>query len=181
MLVVYGASIGRGGATLIKLALAGAATTAPMQSVTNAVLLTSPRTLDEMRFWHVGLLVGRDMEIFLQVAPFLLMGIVVALATGRLLDGLSMGEDVARSLGKDVGRSRIIAGLAGDGAATATAGPITFVGRAAPSSRHHRPQLLLELALFDGDCAHPAARRRCGGPSRPLSSTSATRSRCWIC
>ena len=136
MLVVYAvASLGREGATPIKLALAGAATTAAMQSVTSAILLTSPRTLDEIRFWQVGSLAGRDMEIFVQVAPFLAIGIVLALATGRMLDGLSMGEDVARALGQNVGRSRAIAGLAAvilAGAATAAAGPIAFVGLTVP-------------------------------------------------
>ena len=136
MLVVYAvASLGREGATPIKLALAGAAMTAAMQSVTNAILLTSPRTLDEIRFWQVGSLVGRDMDIFIQVAPFLAIGVVLALATGRLLDGLSMGEDVARSLGQHVGRSRAIAGLAAvilAGSATAAAGPVTFVGLTVP-------------------------------------------------
>ena len=136
MLVVYAvASLGREGATPVKLALAGAAMTAAMQSVTSAILLTSPRTLDEIRFWQVGSLVGRDMDIFIQVAPFLAIGMVLALATGRMLDGLSMGEDVARALGQNVGRSRAIAGLAAvilSGAATAAAGPIAFVGLTVP-------------------------------------------------
>jgi iron complex transport system permease protein len=136
MLVVYAvASLGREGATPIKLALAGAAMTAAMQSVTSAILLTSPRTLDEIRFWQVGSLAGRDIEIFVQVAPFLAIGIVLALASGRLLDGLSMGEDVASALGQNVGRSRAIAGLAAvilAGAATAAAGPIAFVGLTVP-------------------------------------------------
>jgi iron complex transport system permease protein len=136
MLVVYAvASLGREGATPIKLALAGAAMTAAMQSVTSAILLTSPRTLDEIRFWQVGSLAGRDTEIFVQVGPFLAIGIVLALTCGRLLDGLSMGEDVARALGQNVGRSRAIAGLAAvilAGAATAAAGPIAFVGLTVP-------------------------------------------------
>ena len=136
MLVVYSvASLGREGATPIKLALAGAAMTAALQSVVSAILLTSPRTLDEVRFWQVGSLAGRGMDIVVQVAPFLAVGIVLALATGRMLDGLSMGEDVARSLGQNVGRSRAIAGLAAvilAGASTAAAGPIAFVGLTVP-------------------------------------------------
>jgi iron complex transport system permease protein len=136
MLVVYTvASLGREGATPIKLALAGAAMTAAMQSVTSAILLTSPRTLDEIRFWQVGSLVGRDMSIVVQVAPFLAVGILMALFSARMLDGLSMGEDVARSLGQNVGRSRAIAGLAAvilAGASTAAAGPIAFVGLTVP-------------------------------------------------
>ena len=136
MLVVYSvASLGREGATPIKLALAGAAMTAALQSIVSAILLTSPRTLDQVRFWQVGSLAGRGMDIVVQVAPFLAVGIILALLTGRLLDGLSMGEDVARSLGQNVGRSRAIAGLAAvilAGASTAAAGPIAFVGLTVP-------------------------------------------------
>ena len=136
MLVVYSvASLGREGATPIKLALAGAAMTAALQSIVSAVLLTSPRTLDQVRFWQVGSLAGRGMDIVVQVAPFLAVGIILALLTGRLLDGLSMGEDVARSLGQNVGRSRAMAGLAAVilvGASTAAVGPIAFVGLTVP-------------------------------------------------
>lgn len=136
MLIVYAvASLGREGATPIKLALAGSAMTAALQSVVSAILLTSPRTLDEVRFWQVGSLAGRGMDILVQVAPFLAIGMVLALLSGRLLDGLSMGEDVARSLGQNVGRSRAIAGLAAvilAGASTAAAGPIAFVGLTVP-------------------------------------------------
>ena len=136
MLVVYSvAALGREGATPIKLALAGAAMTAAMQSVTSAILLTSPRTLDEIRFWQVGSLVGRDIDVALQVAPFLAAGILMALMSGRMLDGLSMGEDVARALGQNVGRSRAVAGISAvilAGGATAAAGPIAFIGLTVP-------------------------------------------------
>ncbi|WP_449396164.1 FecCD family ABC transporter permease [Devosia riboflavina] len=136
MLVVYAvASLGREGATPIKLALAGAAMTAVMQAIISAVLLTSPRTLDEVRFWQVGSLAGRSMDIALQVSPFILVGAVLALASARLLDGLSMGDDVARSLGQRIGLSRGLAGLASvilAGSAVAAAGPIAFVGLTVP-------------------------------------------------
>lgn len=136
MVVVYAvASIGREGATPVKLALAGAAVTAALTSVTSAVLVTNVDTLDQMRFWQVGSLAGRTGDILLQVAPFLAAGIVLALLCGRILDGLSMGEDVARSLGQKVGLSRGLAGLVAvllAGAATAAAGPIAFVGLTVP-------------------------------------------------
>ena len=136
MLVVYSvASLGREGATPVKLALAGAAITAVLHSIINAILLTSPRTLDEIRFWQVGSLSGRSMDIALQVAPFLAAGMILALATARLLDGLSMGDDVARAFGQRIGLSRGMAGLAAvilAGASTAAAGPIAFVGLTVP-------------------------------------------------
>ncbi|SFV34765.1 iron complex transport system permease protein [Devosia crocina] len=136
MLVVYSiAALGREGATPIKLALAGAAMTAVMQAIINAILLTSPRTLDEVRFWQVGSLAGRSMDIALQVSPFILAGAALAFLTARLLDGLSMGEDVARSLGQRIGLTRGLAGLAAvilAGAAVSAAGPIAFVGLTVP-------------------------------------------------
>jgi iron complex transport system permease protein len=136
MLVVYSvASMGREGATPVKLALAGAALTAVLFSIINAILLTSTRTLDEIRFWQVGSLAGRSIDILVQVSPFLIAGSLLALATARMLDGLSMGEDVARALGQRVGLSRALAGLAAvvlAGASTAAAGPIAFVGLTIP-------------------------------------------------
>lgn len=136
MLVVYSvASLGRDGATPVKLALAGAAITAVLHAIINAILLTSPSTLDEVRFWQVGSLSGRTLEIVIQVAPFLALGSVMALGSARLLDGLSMGDDVARSLGQRIGLSRGLAALAAvilAGASTAAAGPIAFVGLTVP-------------------------------------------------
>lgn len=53
--VVYGvSSLGRAGATPVKLALAGAAVTAALASVTSALLLTDATTFDQYRFWQVG-------------------------------------------------------------------------------------------------------------------------------
>lgn len=135
VLVYLIASMGREGATPVKLALAGAAVTAALGSVTSAILITSVETLDQIRFWQVGALTGRTMDILAQVAPFLLAGIVLALTTGRILDGLAMGDDVARGLGQRVQLNRAFAGLAAvilAGAAVAAAGPIAFVGLTIP-------------------------------------------------
>lgn len=136
MVVVYSiAAIGREGATPVKLALAGAAVTAALMSVVSAILMMSPNTLDQVRFWQVGSLAGRDMSVLVQVLPFLAAGSVMALACGRILDGLSMGEEVARALGQRVELGRGLAGLAAvilAGASTAAAGPIAFVGLTVP-------------------------------------------------
>jgi iron complex transport system permease protein len=134
--VVYAvASLGREGATPIKLALAGAAVTAALTSVTSAALLTNVDTLDQFRFWQVGSLAGRSLDVLYGVAPFLAVGIVMALALGRVLDGLSLGEDVARGQGQNVELSRGLAALAWvilAGAGTAAVGPIAFVGLTIP-------------------------------------------------
>lgn len=128
-------SIGRGGATPVKLALAGAAVTALLVSLTTAVLLLDVATLDQFRFWVVGSLAGRDAAIARQVTPFLIVGSALALGSGRALNALGLGDDVARSLGSRVASARAVA--AGSvvllvGAAVAAAGPIGFVGLTVP-------------------------------------------------
>jgi iron complex transport system permease protein len=134
--VVYGlGSLGRDGPTPVKLALAGAAITALLSSLTTAILLVDIQTLDQFRFWVVGSLAGRDADIARQVMPFLAIGAVVALATSRSLNALALGDDVAQSLGQRVGLARAISGVAVvllTGAAVAAVGPIAFVGLAVP-------------------------------------------------
>jgi iron complex transport system permease protein len=128
-------STGRGGATPVKLALAGAATAAMLSAVTSAVVLLDQQTLDRFRFWAVGSLTGRDLGLLPPLAPFLLVGAVLALGLGRTLNALSLGDDVAASLGQRVGLARL-AGAAAVvllvGAAVSLAGPIGFVGLVIP-------------------------------------------------
>jgi len=128
-------SLGRDGATPVKLALAGAAVTAGLTSVTTGIVMTNVDALDELRFWQVGSLAGRYAPILTGVAPFLLVGLAVALACGRPLNGLALGDDTARALGLNVARTRVllfavVAVLCG--AATAACGPIVFVGLVMP-------------------------------------------------
>ena len=135
VLVYVIGSVGREGATPIKLALAGAAVTAALQSVTTAILLTDIDTYDQFRFWTVGALVGIKGSVLLVIAPFVLVGVGLALSTGRLLNALSLGDDVARSLGQRVALARVLSATAVVflcGAATAVAGPIGFVGLTVP-------------------------------------------------
>jgi iron complex transport system permease protein len=127
--------MGRGGATPVKLAIAGAAMSALMASFTSAMLLLDSATLNQYRFWAVGSVAGRDLDVAGAVAPFIALGIVLALASGRALNGLALGEDVARSLGQRVAWVRAMAALSVVllcGGATAAAGPIWFVGLTVP-------------------------------------------------
>ena len=134
--VVYSiASLGREGATPIKLALGGAAVSAALASVTTTFLLMNQSTLDQFRFWQVGALAGRDLTVASQVAPFLILGCCLALTLGRVLNTLSLGEDVARGLGANLVASRVLSALAIVllcGGATAACGPIGFVGLTIP-------------------------------------------------
>ncbi|SFN03152.1 iron complex transport system permease protein [Pseudonocardia ammonioxydans] len=124
-----------GGATPVSLALSGAAVMFLLQALTSAVVLIDETSLDAYRFWNVGSLAGRDADVTTQVIWFILVGTVLALASAPALNALSLGEDVAASLGHSVRRTRLIGVLAITllaGAATAACGPIIFLGLIVP-------------------------------------------------
>jgi iron complex transport system permease protein len=128
-------SAGRGGASPIKLAIAGAALASLIGALLTIMLSMQARSLDEIRFWLVGSLAGRPIDVFWAVVPFVAVGGIVGLAFGRSLNSLSMGDEIAVSLGVRVGLVRAIAGatvIVLAGAGVAMAGPIAFVGLAVP-------------------------------------------------
>lgn len=133
---VYGiGSLGSGGATPIKLALAGAATSAALSSLVSAIVLPRENVLNTFRFWQVGSVSGATWEGIATVLPFLIVGIVIGLIAAPALNAMALGDDMAVGLGVRTGVVRIFAALAGVllcGATTALAGPIGFVGLMVP-------------------------------------------------
>ena len=125
------AAAGRDGATPTTLAICGAAVTAVLASATSAVLLLDRQTMESFRFWQVGTVSGRDLSVLTIGAPFLAVGIVLGLLCIRLLDAAALGDDLARGLGRRVGRDRavvavavvLLAGLLVPHAVRALAGP----------------------------------------------------------
>lgn len=133
---VYGlGSLGRGGPTPLNLTIAGAAFTALLSSFTTGVLILNQRTLEEVRFWLAGSVAGRDLSLLLQVAPYLMVGLVLAFSLGRQITTISLGEDVAKGLGQNTGWIKALSAVAVvllAGGAVAVAGPIGFVGLVIP-------------------------------------------------
>jgi iron complex transport system permease protein len=129
------AALGPGRATPVSLTIAGAALTAGLTSWTSGVLLADRQTMDVFRFWQVGSVAGRDLDLLLSGLPFLAVGTALGLAAARPLDALALGHDTARGLGRRTGVDGAVAGLAIvllAGTATALAGPIAFVGLVVP-------------------------------------------------
>ena len=128
-------SLGRGGPTPLKLALAGAVTSAAFSSLTSVVLLPRVDVMTEFRFWQIGGVGGASYDRIVMVLPFLAVGGLICLMMARGLNSLALGDEVAAGLGEHVVRTRLVA-AAGSfllcGAATAVAGPIAFVGLAVP-------------------------------------------------
>ncbi|WP_307830719.1 iron chelate uptake ABC transporter family permease subunit [Rhodococcus sp. KRD162] len=135
-IVVFGlSSIGSGRSSPINLALAGAGVAFFLSAMTNAVVLLDQTSLDGYRFWVVGSVAGRGLDVLWQVLPFLVIGVLIALASTPGLNVMSLGEDVARSLGTNIALTRTVGILAITlltGAATAACGPIAFVGLVVP-------------------------------------------------
>jgi iron complex transport system permease protein len=128
-------SLGRGGPTPLNLTIAGAAFTALLSSFTTGVLILNQRTLEEVRFWLAGSVAGRDLGLLLQVAPYLLVGLVLAFSLGRQITTISLGEDVAKGLGQNTGWIKALSAVAVvllAGGSVAVAGPISFVGLVIP-------------------------------------------------
>lgn len=131
-LFVYGiGSIGRSGATPIKLVLAGAATSAALSSLVLAIMIPRSDVMDQFRFWQVGSIGSASWNAITTFSPFLLIGLMIAILTAPALNALALGDDVATGLGVRTGVLRLIAALGAVllcGAVTALAGPIGFVG-----------------------------------------------------
>ena len=72
------------------LALAGAALSALLYAIVRAVLVSDQQTLDAFRFWVVGGLAGRGADVAAQVAPFVAVGVVLALVNAPALNLLGL-------------------------------------------------------------------------------------------
>ncbi|MFE9428648.1 iron chelate uptake ABC transporter family permease subunit [Kitasatospora sp. NPDC006697] len=132
--LVYAVGGGRT-ATPARLALAGAALNATLYSYVSALMLLNAASLERMRVWTVGSLADARPGTVLKVLPFVLAGLLVALALARPLNALALGEETARAQGARPARVRALTVVAITllcGAATAACGPIVFVGLMVP-------------------------------------------------
>ena len=154
--VVTLAGIQGGPVTLI---LAGLAVSAIATALISLALNLSqnPFASVEMVFWLMGSLADRSLTQVWLAGPLIVAGMGLLLLLGRALDALALGEDAARSLGIDLGRTRllIVAGTAlSVGAAIAVTGIVGFVGLLVPHVLRpfagHRPGLLLPASMLGG-------------------------------
>lgn len=129
------ASLGRGGATPLKLALAGAATSIAFSSLVIAVVLPRADIAGGIRSWQIGGVSGATFERLLPVLAFFAIGFLICLLSARRLNSLALGDELAAGLGERVAFARVSATLGAIllcGATTALCGPIGFVGLVVP-------------------------------------------------
>ena len=77
--VYFVASIGKVGMTPIKLALAGAATSAVLSSLVSAIILPRSNVMDSFRFWQVGSVSGATWDSIHLILPFIAVGLIISI------------------------------------------------------------------------------------------------------
>lgn len=128
-------SIGSDGLTPLKVTLAGAAMTAFFSSLSLGCLLTGGQTFDQVLYWFVGSVAGRDMGIFTTAAPYMGIALVAAFMIARHMNLLALGDDVATGLGQKTIFIKLAVGIIVvllAGGSVSIAGPIAFVGIVIP-------------------------------------------------
>lgn len=119
----------------VRFILVGVAVGAVLTGFSSGLTLLNPAAFDQFRFWSAGSLDIRDLDRALLALPGVLSGTLLALYLSRSLNALSMGEELAATLGSRPLLTQSLALLAIAllcGTATAAAGPITFVGLMIP-------------------------------------------------
>jgi iron complex transport system permease protein len=129
-------AIGRGGGP-IGFILGGMVLSTLAGALTAFVISIAPNPFaaSEIINWLMGALTDRLMEDVLTALPFMAIGALLLLTTGRALDALTLGENGARSLGIDLFRLQwlIVLGVGlSVGASVAVSGVVGFVGLIVP-------------------------------------------------
>lgn len=137
---------------------------------------SNPDSLKLFIVWTLGSLhsVGwSDMPFLLGVV---IVGLIIVLCVLKPLNGLLLGEDYARGLGINIGRTRLLIVLATGllaGGVTAFCGPIAFIGVAVPhiargilKSSNHR--YTIPLSALIGACLLLACDILCSLATSPL-------------
>lgn len=133
-LAVFGMGGGRKG-TPIRIALSGMIVTLVLSSVTSALMMLFEQDTQGLFVWGSGSLNQNDWSGVQFVWPWVVGGIAAVLLAVRHLDLLAFGEESARSLGQNVGRTRMFAmcvSIVLACVSVSVVGPIGFIGLLAP-------------------------------------------------
>ena len=135
-ILVYLLSRDGGRTEVVTLVLTGIAVNAVASAgLAFLLFLGDQQAREEIVFWQLGSLNGSRWEQVGVAAPFMVVGLVVAMAMSRRLDLLALGDRAARHVGVDVERLRmgaIVVVALLTAAAVAFCGIIAFVGLVVP-------------------------------------------------
>ncbi len=127
-------SFSKGGLTPVKLALAGVAVTALLQSVSTAIAIHF-NVAQDITFWYAGGVAGTRWVMIQILIPVAIIGLILALLVAPSITVLSLGDDMAKGLGQRTAHVKIVGTIVVlllTGAAVAVAGTIGFIGLVIP-------------------------------------------------
>ncbi|MHA7190264.1 iron ABC transporter permease [Arthrobacter sp. MDT2-16] len=127
---------GAGQSSSVRLVLAGSAIALAFHALTSTLLLLFSQETRGLFAWGSGSLGQSGLEKFVLLAPLTGFALLVLLVRSRSLDLLTLGDDQARVLGINVRGTQVLAVVLAvllSAAAVTIAGPIGFVGLAAPA------------------------------------------------
>lgn len=159
-LVMGLSSAGASGPT--RLVLAGSAVGMALFSASTFLLILDPEGTVGLFAWRAGSLVQNGIGGLALMAPVLALAVLACMLSARRLDLLALGDDTATTLGVRVGPTRaglVLLAVLLTACAVAVAGPLGFVGLAAPAlvrlgaariPEVHRHVILLPLGGLAG-------------------------------
>ncbi|SEQ10472.1 iron complex transport system permease protein [Devosia sp. YR412] len=134
--LVFGiARFAPGGATPLTLTLSGAAVSAFLGTCVSIGHLLNEEGFDDLRVWLTGTLAGRDIAVLYFAAPWLIGSLIVSLGLARQVTALAMGDEVAKGLGVETGRLKLVTlalVVMLTACSVALAGPMGFIGLVIP-------------------------------------------------
>jgi ABC-type Fe3+-siderophore transport system permease subunit len=129
------AGSGRGRVSPVRLALAGVTASSLLISLTQVLIIFDENSTDSVLFWLVGGVNFAAWQDIRNLLPWLVVGLAGAFAMARSLNLLALGDDMARGLGQNVERTRLLGSVLVIllcGAAVSVAGPVAFIGLIVP-------------------------------------------------
>lgn len=133
--IVYGiGSMSKNGLTPIRLVLAGAAVTALLTALSEGIALYFDVGQD-MAFWYAGGVSSTRWEHLIVITPIVIIMILIAMRLAGSITILSLGEEVAVSLGERTNRTKLISAIVVvilAGLSVSVVGAVSFVGLIVP-------------------------------------------------
>jgi iron complex transport system permease protein len=129
------AGSGRGRISPIRLALAGVTASSLLISLTQVLIIFDENSTDSVLFWLVGGVNFAAWQDIRNLLPWLVLGLAGSFAMARPLNLLALGDDMARGLGQNIERTRMLGSalvIVLCGAAVSVAGPVAFIGLIVP-------------------------------------------------
>lgn len=134
-LLVYALSWSANGLSVQRLILSGVAVSAFLGSLTSMLLLLADDRVQVALNWLIGSLNGRGWDEVNTIGVYVTIGILISISLAKFLNLLSLGDEMAVSLGVSLKWLRLGIGLTSAGltaAAVSVSGLIGFVGLVVP-------------------------------------------------